>query len=97
MKGARYNSPMPKQIHVIINPAAGQNDPILNTLNNVFKTYDVRWEVDVTHGPGDAERHASAAVEAGVDVVAAYGGDGTIREVTCGLRGSGIPLAVLPA
>lgn len=39
---------------------------------------------------------ARAAVEAGVEVVLAVGGDGTIRGVAEGLRGSGVPIALAP-
>ena len=37
------------------------------------------------------------AIAAGVDLVIAAGGDGTVRAVSEGLRGSGIPLALLPS
>ena len=85
-----------QQIHIIINPAAGQNEPILNTLNQVFQEYDINWQVSITQGPGDACRLAKEAVAAGVDLVAGYGGDGTLMEVANGLRGSNIPLGILP-
>lgn len=39
---------------------------------------------------------AREAVERGCDVVLAVGGDGTIRAVSEGLRGSGVPLALCP-
>ncbi|MCU1406878.1 MAG: diacylglycerol kinase [Glaciihabitans sp.] len=40
---------------------------------------------------------ARDAINAGVDVVMAAGGDGTVRVVAEQLRGSGIPLALLPS
>lgn len=40
---------------------------------------------------------AREALAAGVDVVMACGGDGTVRCVATALAGSGVPLAVLPA
>jgi diacylglycerol kinase (ATP) len=40
---------------------------------------------------------ATEAVEADVSVVIAAGGDGTVRAVAEGVRGSGIPLALLPS
>jgi YegS/Rv2252/BmrU family lipid kinase len=85
-----------KRIQVIVNPAAGKNEPILNTLNDKFKEYGVKWDARVTHEEGDATRLAQEAVADGVDLVASYGGDGTISEVTRGLINSGVPLAVLP-
>jgi YegS/Rv2252/BmrU family lipid kinase len=91
-------SPLPsfKRIHVIANPAAGQDRPFLNVLNKAFQDAQIDWDIFVTKAAGDAERLARDAVEAGADVVAAYGGDGTVAEVANGLRGSGVPLAILP-
>lgn len=85
-----------KQILVIINPAAGQDEPILNTLNDVFHSTGVDWDVRITHKSGDATRFAKEAIGMGVDLVAGYGGDGTQMEVANGLLGSGIPQAILP-
>lgn len=85
-----------KKIQVIINPAAGKNEPVLNILNQVFQNYKVYWQVDVTHGIGDACRLAREAVEAGADLVAGYGGDGTLMEIVNGLQGSNVPLGILP-
>lgn len=85
-----------KRILVIINPAAGHDEPILNALNDVFHSTGVEWDVRITHKSGDATRLAKEAVAMGVDLVAGYGGDGTQMEVANGLLGSGIPLAILP-
>ena len=32
---------MSKKIQVIINPASGENEPVVNVLNDVFQQYDV--------------------------------------------------------
>ncbi|WGD37543.1 diacylglycerol kinase family protein [Lysinibacter sp. HNR] len=40
--------------------------------------------------------HALAALEAGADLVIASGGDGTVRSIAEGLRGSGVPLGIVP-
>ncbi len=42
-------------------------------------------------------RQAARAIEARADVVLAAGGDGTVRSIAEGLRGSGLPMALLPA
>jgi len=86
-----------RRVHVIINPTSGQPKPVLYTLNTVFREAGVQWEVSVTHASGDACRAAKAAAAAeGVDVVAVYGGDGTVLEAATGLVGTSTPLAILP-
>jgi len=85
-----------KHIQVIVNPAAGKNEQILHTLHRVFQKHEINWQVAVTQGSGDATRLAKEAVAAGADVVAGYGGDGTLMEIANGLRGSQRPLAILP-
>jgi YegS/Rv2252/BmrU family lipid kinase len=88
--------PYGKRVHVIINPAAGQDRPVLGKLNSVFQPAGVDWDVFITKTEGDGRRLAEQAVAAGADVVAAHGGDGTISEVANGLVGSSVPLAILP-
>ncbi len=85
-----------KNVHVILNPAAGQDEPIVNVLNSVFHSAGVDWDISLTHKSGDATHLAAAAAASGVDLVAAYGGDGTQMEVANGLLGSGVPQAILP-
>jgi YegS/Rv2252/BmrU family lipid kinase len=83
-------------VHVVINPAAGHDEPILNVLNHVFHPAGVEWDVSLTHKSGDATRLAAEAAASGVDLVAAYGGDGTQMEVANGLLGTVVPQAILP-
>jgi len=85
-----------KSVHVIINPASGQDEPILNVLNSVFHPAGIDWDVSITHKFGDATRLARQAAASGVDLVAGYGGDGTQMEVANGLLDSGVPQAILP-
>ena len=87
---------MARRIHVVINPASGQPQPILHTLNRVFREAQMDWDISLTKQSGDAERFARQAAESGADVVAAYGGDGTVMEVARGLVGSPVPMAILP-
>ena len=87
---------MPRKIHVVINPASGQPQPILHTLNRVFRTAKVDWSISITQQSGDAESFARQAAASGADVVAAYGGDGTVMEVARGLLGSQALMAILP-
>lgn len=50
-----------------------------------------------TAGPGDATRLATAAADAGADLVVAVGGDGTVHETAMGLVGTPTPMGVLPS
>ena len=85
-----------RNIHVVINPAAGKNEPILNILNKVFQKYDIDWEVSITKKFGDATRFAKQAIAGGADLVAGYGGDGTQMEITNAVIGGETPMAILP-
>jgi YegS/Rv2252/BmrU family lipid kinase len=87
---------MSKNIHVVINPASGQPDTILNKLNAVFHQAGIHWDVSITQESGDATRLAQEAIEAGVEVVCAYGGDGTVMEVAHAVQGGEVPMAILP-
>jgi YegS/Rv2252/BmrU family lipid kinase len=87
---------MKRKIHVVINPASGRPKPILHYLNRIFNQAEVDWDISLTKARGDAERFARQAAEDGVDIVAAYGGDGTVMEVAQGLLSSPVPLAILP-
>jgi diacylglycerol kinase (ATP) len=85
-----------KKLHIIVNPAAGQDRPFLGMFNKVFKEASIEWDIFVTKDAGDAYRFAKEAVEAGADCVAAFGGDGTVMEAANGLMGTEIPLAIFP-
>ncbi|MBL8145256.1 MAG: NAD(+)/NADH kinase [Anaerolineae bacterium] len=88
---ARYSS-----VHIVINPASGKNQPILNTINDVMKHYGVKWDATITHKRGDATAQAREAIARGADLVAGYGGDGTQHEIANAVIGTGVPMAVLP-
>ena len=85
-----------RKIHVVINPAAGKNEAILNTINKVFQKYEIDWQVSITKKFGDATRLAQQAIANGVDLVAGYGGDGTQMEIANAVMGSHTPMAILP-
>jgi YegS/Rv2252/BmrU family lipid kinase len=87
---------MARKIQVVVNPGSGQPKPVLHTLNQVFRAAGVEWDISLTNESGDAERFAREAVEEGVDVVGAFGGDGTVMEVARGVMGSETPMAILP-
>ncbi len=85
-----------KTLHVIINPASGQDQPMLSVMNRAFKTANIEWDVKLTKEAGDAAKFAHDAVAAGVDAVGVYGGDGTVMEVASALNGTNMPLAIFP-
>ena len=58
-----------KRIHVVINPAAGKDEPILNAINDVFRQHGIEWTVSMTHKYGDATKFARQAAEEGFDIV----------------------------
>ena len=90
------NSPY-KTIHVVINPASGKNEPIINVLNDVFHQYDdVDWSISVTKKYGDATEQAREAAQNGADLVAGYGGDGTQHEIANGILGTTAVMGILP-
>lgn len=85
----------PQSVQVIVNPAPSRKIPLLAILNSTFRSADIAWDISITHGPGDGRRLAREAVEAGVEVVAVYGGDGTVMEVATGLMGTNVPMLIL--
>jgi diacylglycerol kinase (ATP) len=50
----------------------------------------------VTNGPDDAGVFAREGVESGVDLVIAWGGDGTVNGAASAVSGTAIPLAIIP-
>jgi diacylglycerol kinase (ATP) len=91
-----------RRVHVVINPASGKDEPILNVLNDVFREHGVAWDASVTHRYGDAGDQTRAAIADGVDLVVAYGGDGTQHEVADAVvtaavaTGRRTPMGILP-
>ena len=85
-----------RRIVLIINPASGQDRPILKTINQVMQSAGVKWDLVLTKKAGDAYRLAQKAVAAGADTVGVYGGDGTAAEVASGLAGADVELGILP-
>ncbi len=84
-----------KKIHVIINPASGQDEPILSYLNKAFQDTGIDWEVSVTKQEKDACAITRQLIGK-TDVIAVYGGDGSVSEVAQELIGKETPLAIIP-
>jgi diacylglycerol kinase (ATP) len=86
---------------VIVNPIAGPGrsatiGACVDLVKSVLAAQQCEADVRITTGPNDANQFAIEAVAAGVDVVAAWGGDGTVNGAAAGLTGTGIPLAIIP-
>ena len=83
---------------LIYNPTAGQRDrrARMKALIEGMREHGLDLLHCPTAGPGHATEIVKSNLAQGLDVVAVYGGDGTVSEVACGLVGSEVPLAVLP-
>lgn len=91
-----HPSPVFGRVHIIINPASGADEPVLKPLNTALNELGIDWDITITRGPGDAEQAARKAVDDGADVLAVYGGDGTVLDASCGLVDTDVPLLILP-
>lgn len=85
------------RVCVIANPVSGVNRTALERIQAYMAEHPALEVVfRTTQAGGDARRFAQEAASSGTDIVAAYGGDGTMMEVADGLRGSNVPLLILP-
>ena len=85
---------------MIANPTAGsytQNTDQISDTIAFLRSHGWRAELKLTQAAGDARRLAREAVEQGINVVIAIGGDGTINEVIQELAGSETALGVIPS
>jgi YegS/Rv2252/BmrU family lipid kinase len=85
-----------KNVRIILNPSAGSKNPPLRIFNNLSHQANIDWDLVITKERCDGICLAEKAINDDVDIVAAYGGDGTVMEVASGLQGTGIPMAILP-
>jgi diacylglycerol kinase family enzyme len=90
------STPRFRTVRIVVNPASGRDEPFLGPLNDAFHPAGISWDVRITGGAGDARRLAAEASADSVDLVAVYGGNGTVAEVVEGLMGTDTPLAILP-
>lgn len=85
-----------KHILVVVNPYA---TTVSDRLRHLV-IYALQSHYNVTAIDTEEQNHATdiarQAVVDGVDLVVAFGGDGTVNEIANGLAGSGIPMSVLP-
>jgi diacylglycerol kinase (ATP) len=86
---------------VVVNPIAGPGrtrtlSACVDLAKSVLAAHDFEADVRVTAGPQDAYRFSSEAAAANVDLVVAWGGDGTINGAASGIAGTQIPFAIVP-
>ncbi len=84
------------RVHIIVNPASGQEGLHLPALNKILTDLKIDWEMFVLRSGGEARERAKQAIEAKVDAIVVYGGDGTVLEVASSMSGSDIPLIIIP-
>ena len=84
---------------VVINPTKFVDlEPVRATITSVCTTLgwaEPLWLETTEADPGTGQ--TTAALQAGVDIVLACGGDGTVRTVAQVLAGTGVALGLLPA
>jgi YegS/Rv2252/BmrU family lipid kinase len=86
-----------KKIFLIANPAAARaNERSSRAIAEILGEAGCDLAVLPTSGPGDAVELCREAVRERADVVAVFGGDGTVMEALEGLAGSDVPLGVIP-
>jgi YegS/Rv2252/BmrU family lipid kinase len=89
-------------VAIIINPISGGARPDAarvraQTAIDAVERHGDRAEVFVTERAGHAKALAKAAVDRGMRLVIAWGGDGTINEVASALVFGDVPLGIVPA
>lgn len=91
-------APPKRRLVVVVNPT--KLERIESTTAQIrWVTDALDWELDVVETTVEhtGEAQARSAVASGADVVAAMGGDGTVRAVATGLAGTNTPMGIIPA
>lgn len=81
---------------LILNGKSAGNDELREAVGH-WRGQGVQLEVRVTWEEGDAERYVAEAIDQGVDVIVAAGGDGTLSAVAETLAHRGEPADTLPS
>ncbi|OKH26175.1 lipid kinase [Hydrococcus rivularis NIES-593] len=87
---------MTRKACLIFNPVAGQSDPNqdLETIK-VLLSPEFDLDIQITSQEVDADELAQKAVERGVEVIIAAGGDGTLSAAAAATVGTDIPLGAI--
>ncbi|MBS3740063.1 diacylglycerol kinase family lipid kinase [Candidatus Bipolaricaulota bacterium] len=86
------------QIKFVLNPVAGRGNSlkILPRVKERLEQEGVQYEILKTKYPGNGAELARRLEKSG-DIIAAIGGDGTVREVINGVRSPETPIGIIPA
>ncbi len=87
------------RIFVVLNPVAGQTDPVVARQTIVDFCEAHAWQCDIheTVKDEDLRRLVRDQIKKGTDIVIAAGGDGTVSAVVSGMVNAKIPMGILPA
>jgi len=87
-----------QKILAIINPISGTSnkDKLPRLINEVLGSEAHSVQVETTRYAGHGRELAAQAVTAGIDIVVAIGGDGTVNEVGSALCNTDTALAIVP-
>lgn len=90
-----------KRVLFIVNPVSGVNQSRKALLADIASAeldpHVFDWEIQFSDSAGHAKELSHAAAVAGVDIIAAVGGDGTVNQVVKGMIGSSSTMALIPA
>ena len=85
------------RVLLLVNPAAARHDQLmLRAIRRYLSTSGWHVELAETREEGDAQALAQQGIETGVDVVAVYGGDGTLMQTVPSIVGTSTPVALIP-
>ncbi|MDX1446655.1 diacylglycerol kinase family lipid kinase [Lishizhenia sp.] len=89
---------MSKSIRFIINPISGvgKKNKLPGHIEKYIDAQKFKTSIVYTQHRGHATALTKAAVEEGVDIVCAVGGDGSVHEIGTALIGTNVTLAILP-
>ncbi|MHC1778582.1 MAG: diacylglycerol kinase family protein [Lentimicrobium sp.] len=90
-----------KRVLFIVNPVSGVNQSRKSMLADVvaerFDPDFFEWEIRLSESAVHVQELSREAAAAGVDIIVAVGGDGTLNQVVKGMIGSNATLALVPA